>query len=461
MELKQLENDNLWINKYMPTKLNEIVGNKKNIKKICDWLSEFNNIDKKKSPILIIEGHCGCGKTLISKLAFKQFNYNMIHINVDMDNKSKLSTLLDKALKYKNIMSMFHKNKKTAILIDNIDELCKYSNSSYNLTEILQILNIKKNKINIPVICTAVSFKDKRFTKLKNETIYVKLNKINNIEIIDYIEKFTKSLNINIDIDASIIIANNINNDIRRLIYMLHDIIILNKLGANDTITLNMIETTIDNFGERKYDEQLFDITNKFFNCRQNDTIIYNYLESDNFLLPLMIHENYINELINRNIDDNKLKQIVKDCSTTISIWDIINSYIFKHQFWEFFSYGGILIKLSIYDEFKKHKKLNTKKTNIKFTSLLNKESLSANRKKKISKIPIMTELSLFPDELKYIAEYISTCLKYEKYKDIVTILKQYNIDISKICDILKVCDNKDMIIKITSKIKKKIINAA
>ena len=56
--------NNLWVNKYKPNNLDEIYGNKNQIKRIKEWLLDINN---SKSMSLIISGNHGIGKTISIK----------------------------------------------------------------------------------------------------------------------------------------------------------------------------------------------------------------------------------------------------------------------------------------------------------------------------------------------------------------------------------------------------------
>ena len=55
-----MHND-LWINKWRPTNINDIIGNKCNIRKLDNWISNF---DKDPDNSIIINGKHGIGKTL-------------------------------------------------------------------------------------------------------------------------------------------------------------------------------------------------------------------------------------------------------------------------------------------------------------------------------------------------------------------------------------------------------------
>ena len=66
--------DDLWINKWRPKSIDEIIGNKLAISKIESWISNF---DKKSKNTIVITGLHGIGKTLITKLLLDKYEYNI------------------------------------------------------------------------------------------------------------------------------------------------------------------------------------------------------------------------------------------------------------------------------------------------------------------------------------------------------------------------------------------------
>ena len=64
--------DNLWTNKYKPSNINDIIGNKLSITKIDEWLEKFSTHNNNA---IIISGSHGIGKTLSVELLLKKYNY--------------------------------------------------------------------------------------------------------------------------------------------------------------------------------------------------------------------------------------------------------------------------------------------------------------------------------------------------------------------------------------------------
>ena len=70
--------ENLWINKYKPMVISDIIGNKEQINIFKKWLTDIK-INKCQS--ILISGNQGLGKTLTIKLILEENNYIVRIIN--------------------------------------------------------------------------------------------------------------------------------------------------------------------------------------------------------------------------------------------------------------------------------------------------------------------------------------------------------------------------------------------
>jgi len=66
-----MQND-LWINKWRPNSVNDIIGNKSTITKLDNWISTFK---QNPNSSIIINGKHGIGKTLSVQLLLARYNY--------------------------------------------------------------------------------------------------------------------------------------------------------------------------------------------------------------------------------------------------------------------------------------------------------------------------------------------------------------------------------------------------
>jgi hypothetical protein len=125
-------NNNLWINKYKPLKISDVIGNKKQIIILKNYLND-NSIYKNKP--MIISGNHGIGKTLILKLILKDYNYNIRIIN---PNEIKDHRLYDDFFDYNNFINSIYSKlslkdscNKIAVIFDETENITLTSEKKY------------------------------------------------------------------------------------------------------------------------------------------------------------------------------------------------------------------------------------------------------------------------------------------------------------------------------------------
>ena len=117
--------DKLWVNKYRPKYLNEVIGHKEQINKIKKWIL---NLSANKNQAIIISGIHGIGKSLTIKLIFEELCYL---IRIIYPNEIKDHRIFDDFYDYYNHKNSIHskinfqnKNYFKEISIKK-DEKCK------------------------------------------------------------------------------------------------------------------------------------------------------------------------------------------------------------------------------------------------------------------------------------------------------------------------------------------------
>ena len=119
-----MERSNCYIDKYTPKTLDEVVGHQKEISIIRNWIKNFkeNKITSENFKNgLLLSGPPGIGKTLISHLLYKEFNFDILELNSSMTRTSKdMTDKIETIFRGKSVKTMFNKNAKTAIIIKSI-----------------------------------------------------------------------------------------------------------------------------------------------------------------------------------------------------------------------------------------------------------------------------------------------------------------------------------------------------
>ena len=288
--------------RYKPTDINGIVGNKKNIDAIQQWILNIENNTKNTKKCLLISGNSGIGKTLSIELILKNLKYNIVDLNSDDERdkeyiKSKIKPILQV------VKTVF--GKKNALVVNDLDCL-----SDHGFISAL-IDCIKETKI--PIICTCNDRYNQAFKTFATYCEDIKFRNPSTNEIYSFINPIYKKEKIMIsEINARTLIENS-NNDVRN--------------------TLNNLQL-YNHKSEMKFDKDstqlgIFDMANIMLSQTIEFEKKYKTFWLDTDLSPLMVHENYINNTIKskNETEENKLQNLdnlfaAANCLSNIDLFE-------------------------------------------------------------------------------------------------------------------------------------------
>ena len=447
--------ENLWINKYKSKTLADIIGHKAPIEKIKKWLLNINNL---KSRAIIISGVNGIGKSLTVKLLLNELNYlsRIIYPNEIKDHR-----ILDDFNEYYNYKNSIYSkinftnsNKKNIVLIFEETENISLTSEKKYIMDIFK----ENNKLKaFPLIFISNNQHSKLLNDLKKncEEIKFEFPSLNDLYLL--INKICINENIKIKNNAvlnELIIFSQF--DIRRLINLLQEL----SFHYN-YIDENNINTFIEKSREKNIDIGLFDATNKILNNYIDYDNIIKLYEFEKVLLPLMIHENYIQKILYKNTESNKSKSLyhLVKISDSISRGDNIETSIYTDQNWYLQNIHGFYTCVNTsYWINKSNSTYKIKNNQIKFSSDLNKTSLKNINRKNITNL-----LKIFPNRTIYdiliLNKICNHLILSNNEIEIINTLEKYMKDITikeiELC--LKIDKTTDFKI-LNSKDKKKII---
>ena len=421
----------LWVDKYKPKTLDDIIGNDSKVKAIEKWFEEFNNPESKK--ILLLSGPPGIGKTSIANIALKKYGYSIIEFNSSIIRGPKnIREIFGNILDCRSVIDMFCEgNKPTGVIMDEIDTLCNGGDKG-GMAEFIAIIKEHKvkNKFNIrsPIICTYNDFNDKKIKELANLSVEVKMSKPTDNDLMQIIDKIEKMEGLDIDFDAKHFIIKHSLGDIRKLISLLYDLYL--SYGKN-RITLEDFEKIIETFVKKNVDTHIFEMTFNIFNKKLKSEDITNYYDSDKLQLPMMIHENYIQAILNRNIDDKTKKITVLECADILIKNDIYQTSNYENQTWEMPDIMAYTYCLKI-NEISQFRKMLSNHDKINYSTLLNNMSNYHKNRKMINTIGSKLNINMSYEDIFFLSEIIAFHLfnKNGNKENLVKIMKHYEISI-------------------------------
>ena len=341
----------MYVDKYKPQFLENIVGNKQCIESIQKWFESWFFEKNKKRVCALLSGTSGIGKTLCVELFIKKYDLNPILLNPD--DKIEKEYIMKTILPSLQISKSFS-SKKNIFIIHDIDCYDDYGFISC-------IVNCLK-ETKIPVIATCNNRYDQSLKPIIPYCLDVKFQKPAMSDIIAFLIPIIKSEGIIIGETKLKQLVEDYDCDIRSILNNLefynNEQTCQQKCQHNHSnANTNIKDKTMSN---------IFDNTKSFMsqNVEMSDKQTLFWLNNE--LLPLMIHENYPYNNIKMKNEAAYLDNISESIKNLSDI-DLFEKDIHMNGNWELLPYTAWLSIKSVAN--------CHAKTQIKFTSFFEKRA--------------------------------------------------------------------------------------
>ena len=432
----------LWVEKYKPKILDDVIISDHNINIIKKWISNF---EKNKNKILILHGSPGIGKTTLANIILKEYNYDVVELNTsDIRNQKLIREQLNNIFNKQNVLSiMINRKKLIGIIMDELDGITSGERSG--LTEFINLINPKKNKFVNPIICTTNSISEKKIQEIMKYSVTVKINNPNRKDLLKLIDKICINENIELNETQKLNISKKSQSDFRRLVNMMSYIF--------EFKTIYNVDQLISNYSDKNIDLKLFESVDKILNTYNLNNII-KYYETDKNLISMLIYENFLTEIL-LNINESyetKIRNLtnIYDNFSEADIFDYNIMINHQHKLSDYCGVYKCVITSFLINNMEKY---SFKKTQITYSKLLNKTSLEYLNYKSLDYILKQFKLHCSTNIHQIFSDFIVFLLSKDETKSIgMEIINKYEYNIKNIDKIIK--NSYDV-----EKNKKKLIN--
>ena len=227
-----MKNDLLWVEKYRPKKIEDIIGNEEAKATFIEWLK---NKRKTKKAVLLY-GPPGVGKTALVNAASKEFGYTIIEMNAsDTRSEKAVNEIAKPATSYIALDTFTAVSKGNLLFLDEVDGIAGNEDRG-GVSAIIDIVE----KARVPVIMAANDPNIDKLRPLKKVCLLIRFHQIRLPLIISLLQKICLLELVKADFEALEHIAQNSKGDVRSAINDLQSLIEENHtLTLQDTMTLS------------------------------------------------------------------------------------------------------------------------------------------------------------------------------------------------------------------------------
>jgi replication factor C large subunit len=269
-----LRNDLLWVEKYRPKKIEDIMGNEEAKATFIEWLKNKRRTKK----AVLLYGPPGVGKTALANAASKEFGFTIIEMNAsDTRSEKAINKIAGPATSFVALDSFSRESKGNLLFLDEVDGIAGNEDRG-GVSAILKIVEESR----VPVIMAANDPDIDKLRPLKKVCLLVRFQQVRIPLIIAMLQKICLLEHVKAEFEALERIAQNSRGDVRSAINDLQSLSEENRvLTLQDTMILS----------SRNKDISMYETLKGFFSAKSlaeaSSLLSRSSVDYDDFLLSV------------------------------------------------------------------------------------------------------------------------------------------------------------------------------
>ena len=227
-----MREDLLWVEKYRPKKIADVIGNEEAKAAFIEWLKNTRRTKK----ALLLYGPPGVGKTTLVNAAANEFGFRVVEMNAsDTRSEKAINRVAGPATAFAALDTFTTESKGNVLFMDEVDGIAGNEDRG-GVSTILRIIEDSR----IPVIMAANDPDLEKLRPLKKVSALVRFHQVRIPMIIALLQKVCQREHVKAEFEALERIAENSRGDVRSAINDLQSLAETTKtLTLQDTVVLS------------------------------------------------------------------------------------------------------------------------------------------------------------------------------------------------------------------------------
>lgn len=227
-----MKNDLLWVEKYRPEKIADIIGNEEAKANFVEWLKSKRHTKK----AVLLYGPPGVGKTALVNAAGKEFGFRIIEMNAsDTRTEKAINKIAGPATSFIGLDKFSTESKGNLLFLDEVDGIAGNEDRG-GIGAIIKIVE----ESHVPVIMAANDPDLEKLRPLKKVCTLIRFQQVRIPLIIATLRRICQKEHIEAEFEALERIAQNSKGDVRSAINDLQSLSEANRvLTLQDTVVLS------------------------------------------------------------------------------------------------------------------------------------------------------------------------------------------------------------------------------
>jgi replication factor C large subunit len=227
-----LKNDALWVEKYRPQKIDDVIGNEEAKATFVEWLKS----KRRKKKAVLLYGPPGVGKTALVNAASKEFGFRIIEMNAsDTRTEKAINKVARPATSFVGLDTFSTGGKGNLLFLDEVDGVAGREDRG-GIGAIVKIVEASQ----VPVIMAANDPDLQKIRPLKKVCVLVRFHQVRIPLIIEMLRRICRMEHVEAEFEALERIAQNSRGDVRSAINDLQSLSEVGKvLTLQDTMVLS------------------------------------------------------------------------------------------------------------------------------------------------------------------------------------------------------------------------------